>query len=1067
MRLTRPTVLRTSALLLGAASLVGCSGSAATEFGGELFIESCSLACTDGAGGLQVGCSIVDVTENQEISILFSEPVDPASVNASSVQVIDVDNGTAPDGLRFVDPLDPRRVIFRPTVSFETGVDFSFLRNRSYEFFVPGQVQGDSGPFIRSVGGSPNQSRLLCTVLTSQGVADTVPGDPIVEVFVDAVNVDANGEPVLDAAGNPILTRTQLGDDPDNPVTDLFLTSNIFFEFNELMNLPTVANNALMTAPFISVELDGDGNLSTGGTDRSPIDGAYTVTVDQQLLTTSLLFVPNGGFPAVSADDLMPPLVVVSIPSSVVDIDENPVTTLTGGGSLVAIAQRIEFDEVFIPSEEGETFDLSGLEDGSQESVRATGARWGNGILAPGLIGGSGRHGSLRIGGGQTVILNTDSQVFPIPGSMSVNVIGNQDPVTMLYPTSITETGGVFEFSSLEIAQTGRLILTGSNPARILVRGSVNLSPSSTLDVSGRSAPAHDSTIPDNDDFFAIPANEDLLPIGGPNAATGGLGGDRANFVGVTSILNLPNNSGIVNPEAQRFGRPGGGVGGDGSVIGRGNGGQQFPAELPTNTSLVAATLGGLGFSILANPTVSGMEACISPQLGGVGSGGGYSSQGGLGLALPPVTATEFPDQGTRPGQTNSNSPPALASPDANNTGYTTRILEWQNDNLRGGASGGGGGNHPYGTFSDVVVGISGCEGNFGTNFISDWFDHSAGAGGGGGGAVEIAAGREIVVSGLIDATGGDGGSSITQQGTGSSFAMPGGGGSGGAVRLRSEEVRIIGNGMVDVSGGDGGTAIWTNFMMNGVLTLGGAGSPGLVRIEDASTSMAPITFVNLANRVRPLSSNALEFLSVATGFVDASDDSVTTLRPDSISGGTSCFFRPLGPFQTLGFRADEAGVNTVESKGWTMDVVLSDGSTRPYRGSDDGSPSWEEEFGNLLGFDLAPGELASPIVVRFQGARSLGQTVMNPCDINLDADPIPQVQAGSVTPWVSHPADLELLTSASGAPFAPTMIRYVVIFDGTIDLDTGDTPGQILQNQGGGLSVVGVDNLRIEADPR
>ncbi|MGK0480460.1 MAG: hypothetical protein ACJAQ3_000423, partial [Planctomycetota bacterium] len=87
---------------LAAAALAGCSGSASSEFSGDLFIDSCSLACTDGSGGDQVFCSIVDVTENQEISILFSEPIDPSSVNASSLQVIDVNNGTTPDGLRFV-----------------------------------------------------------------------------------------------------------------------------------------------------------------------------------------------------------------------------------------------------------------------------------------------------------------------------------------------------------------------------------------------------------------------------------------------------------------------------------------------------------------------------------------------------------------------------------------------------------------------------------------------------------------------------------------------------------------------------------------------------------------------------------------------------------------------------------------------------------------------------------------------------------------------------------------------------------------------------------------------------
>ena len=1049
MRLTRPAVLRTSVLLLGVASLVGCSGSASSEFGGALFIESCSLACTDGSGGSQVVCSIVDVTENQEISMLFSEPIDPSSVNASSLQVIDVDNGTTPDGLRFVDPLDPRRVVFRPTVSFQTGLNFSFLRNRSYEVLVPGESQGDAGPFIRSTAGSANQSRLLCTVLTSQGVSDTVPGDPAVAVFADVITVDGDGEPVLDENGLPILTRTQLGTDAGMAVTDLYLTSNIYFEFNELMNLPTVANNEFMSAPFIAVELDGDGNLSTAGADRSPISGSYTVTVDQQLLTTSLLFVPTGGFPAAGVGDPTPALIVVRIPSTVRDIAENPVTTDTGGGTLVAVAQRIEFDPVLIPSEEGETFDITAGNLGSQEAGNETGALWGGGILAPGVMGGTGRHGSLRISTAQTVILNTDSQDFPLDSTVSINVIGNQDAMTGDYPRSITETTGVFEFSTLEIAPQGQLIITGSQPARLLVRGDVNVAPNTIIDVSGRSAPTHASTIADNDDFFADPDNADLLPVGGPNASAGGLGGDRAD------LPNLMVIGGIENLNSERNGRAGGGIGGVGS-LGRGNGGPQFPVLLPVTSGLAEANLMGVGLSPLPSPITLGQDTCFSPQMGGVGSGGGYSAQGGAGIATPQVPSTQYPVQGTQPGQTNSNGSVGLAAPDMNNAGYTTRILAWNAGNLRGGASGGGGGNHIYSTTASTAAASGDC---MGTNLdtLIDWNDHSAASGGGGGGALELVAGRAMVLSGSINASGGNGGSAIAQQATEASFAMPGGGGSGGAVRLRAPELDLTITGRINVSGGLGGTAIWSRFEA-GVETQGGNGSAGLIRIEDGDSG---IDFTTLAARVLPSGGNTLDFLSVAPGFVDSS--SVVVLRPDSISGATACWFRPPGPFQTLGARPDEAGVNTVESKGWTMDVVLTGGTTRPFRGSDDASPSWEEQYGNLLGYDLGLGEVASPIVVRFQGARSLDQTLVNPCDINLDEDPIAEIQAGSLTPWVAHPADLELLANSSGAPFAPTMIRYIVIFDRTNDAANTDTPGQILINEG----VIGVDNFRIEADPR
>ena len=53
-------------------------------FSGDLFIRSCSIGCTDGSDGRVVTCAVVNVTENQEISILFSEPIDPTSVTPPS-----------------------------------------------------------------------------------------------------------------------------------------------------------------------------------------------------------------------------------------------------------------------------------------------------------------------------------------------------------------------------------------------------------------------------------------------------------------------------------------------------------------------------------------------------------------------------------------------------------------------------------------------------------------------------------------------------------------------------------------------------------------------------------------------------------------------------------------------------------------------------------------------------------------------------------------------------------------------------------------------------------------------
>ncbi|MEM6284847.1 MAG: Ig-like domain-containing protein [Chloroflexota bacterium] len=123
------------------------SGSASGEFAGDLFIESCSLGCNDGTGGQAVFCGVINVTENQEISVRFSEPVSAASLTSTTFRVTDVANGTSPEGIRFVDPIDPRRVVFRPALLVETGgVDFAFERNGSYRIEIPGTAQGAIGP---------------------------------------------------------------------------------------------------------------------------------------------------------------------------------------------------------------------------------------------------------------------------------------------------------------------------------------------------------------------------------------------------------------------------------------------------------------------------------------------------------------------------------------------------------------------------------------------------------------------------------------------------------------------------------------------------------------------------------------------------------------------------------------------------------------------------------------------------------------------------------------------------------------------------------------------------------
>lgn len=1041
------------AALFGLAALSACSGSASSEFSGDLFVRSCSIGCSDGSDGREVTCGVVNVTENQELSILFSLPVDPSSISPSSLQVTDTANGTSPEGLRFVDPLDPRRVIFRPSIAFENGgVSFSFETNRTYEILVPGVNQGDSGPFIRSNEGNSNSSRLRCSVETTEGIADIVAGNPIVEVFADRVtSFDANQMPLT-------VERVQIGQDASNPVTEISRFSQVFFEFNELMFLPTVADNGTGQSPFIKVRYDRDGSLATSGQDRFDLPGVYEFFVDQVSLTTSLVFTPEGTIPSAGTDPINPNLLVIRIPSGVTDAAGNPVTMASGGGLLVAVPEFIFFPEITLP-ENGETFDTNDLEDAS-----GTGAVWANGILSPGISGGSGRLGELRVLAGETVTLNTESQDFPLEAISEIDVIGNGADAN--YPRTITVVDGVFEFSKIIIESSATLKIEGANPARLLSRGSCIVAPGAIIDASGESAVAHDSLID-------LPSAGAVAPVAGPSGGVGGFGGDRA-ALGANTGLTGVGASSLLNSD--RMGRPGEGVGGNGSVLGSGTGGAPFPAALPTVSTANPNALGGVGFNNVTDPLVptDGIR-CMVMILSAPGAGGGHARAGAAGTVqaigddfteVPTALPAAAPNTPGGPGL-------GLEPGGVDSSGHSRRLLRWEENELLGGSGGGGGGNHPFGSrvaglvFPGPVVNPIDCldgSGTFQFSSFNRWRDHSGAGGGSGGGAVEITAGRTIDLEGRIDASGGEGGSPNGTVGADGSFAIPGGGGSGGAVRLRARNFEITGNGRIAVNGGAGGAAPWSANAM-GVQARGGAGSAGLVRIESADPG-SNFDFDFFASRLLPnevVSGDPTEFLSFTQdGYTPAN---VVARRPDSMNGATSCWIRPVGSFVSLTFVDDSGPQDT--APGWNMDVVVDDGSgggptVVPFRGS---PTSWEADFDNVIGYGVPPGA-ASPIVVRFQGARAEVGDLNNPaldvdpCDLDITDVQSPFVALGSVTPWVAHPADLNLVQTASGGDFTINMIRYCIIFDRTDD--GADNPGQTLTSRG----VLGVDNLSIRVQP-
>ena len=365
--------------------LSSCSGGGSG--GGAMYVESCTLGCTNGNGGEQVSCGIVNTYQNQDVAVVFSQPVASTSLTVNNAfQVIDIVTAGFPAGSRLVDPNDARRAIFRPRLSFDASGNpsYGFGANQTYQIRIPGTNQGDVGPYVQSSGGQQNQSRMLCTITTSQGLIDPVPGAPGVSIFVRTIG-----------GGDPINLATTTAD-----VVDVLSASEITFVFNDLMNIGTLVQPSTGQSPFITVKVDPDGNLSTPG-DQVPVGGTYSFqNPDQTNLTTTMVFTPFGGFPSAGSAPVKRKI-VVDVPVEVKDLAGNSVAN---PGKRTFTPEVANFSALTLPTG-GEQFN-----DDVNEDKARSGANWSAGRLTAGTGGGSGRLGDLVIDDNQSRTVFTSTQ---------------------------------------------------------------------------------------------------------------------------------------------------------------------------------------------------------------------------------------------------------------------------------------------------------------------------------------------------------------------------------------------------------------------------------------------------------------------------------------------------------------------------------------------------------------------------------------------------------------------------------------------------------------------------------
>ncbi|QDU68773.1 Ig-like domain-containing protein [Engelhardtia mirabilis] len=1033
--LTRAALFATPLLAL-LALLPSCGGSSTATAGsvdgglggsGSLSIVACSLGCSPSSGGGPISCAINSIYVNQELAVEFDKPIAPASVNPLSFRVVS-ETGSTPSGEYLVDPSNPRRVLFRPLVTF--GSDglpkFGFSPSLSYTIEVPAAAPGALGFFITAVDGQKNVTPLKCSVVPSLSVQDVVVGPPVVKATIEELT--AAGA-VFDAFSSP---------------DSVPLNARLRFEFDDVMNPATLLNTVTSTSDFIQVQVDLDGDLSDAS-DQLEVLGSFEIEIVQSLALkrTTVIFTPEAGFPSAGSDGDEPRRIVVSLPPTITDLGGN---NLANAGTLSFTTQPgTATQEVLAATfaQGDETLDLarsSVVHDPLYEALSGGGEVLFTGRLLRGLGGGSGRLGDLLIPSGTELVLSTGPAIPTRFGPALTNGAVFEDGQLVAYDvaaqivdggaypadwadngidgdgpgqTVATVVDGVFEFASLTIEPGARLRLVGERGARIFVRGDA--------DIRG-GVFAHGSAALDHD---ALVGFGGAGGSGGPGGGAGGDGGDRAlvsaEFVAKGGYPHAFGSEVIVD------GAVGGGRGGaqpsGADDFGAGTGGRHFPELLPGPTS---TELGDFE----ANKT------CATTQVGTPGGGGTFALAGGA-----PTYATPMPFDGVPVG-------PLLESPSASLA--PVGVVQLDPDaggSLAGGAGGGGGGMGI--ALSQLAAQPVTCLPIPGFDlFISIYRDASGAGGGGGGGAMQLQVGHRLDLRGVLAFAGGDGGSADGGVTTDAArTAAPGGGGSGGALLLQAFDLELAGfPGLLDVQGGEGGRNDFSG-------SLGGAGAPGILRLENSAwlagalpagvASAEPLELDEVAGSVLPFLGTEPSDPVPLDQVLALGDFAPVSAGPGATVGAQSCWLLPSpGTFETE-YAGDGPGPDDL---GWDLILELSGdlggtaGQIVSYRGDPGplGVLTGGVSLAEFLGNELATSDCGcsgSAIVVRFQGARLLG-AADSPCAIDLGA--AGPLLAGSLTPWLASPEELwtywdSVLGVDSGlaAGRRPNMLRAQVLIDG------------------------------------
>ncbi|MCA8942548.1 MAG: hypothetical protein KDB80_08345 [Planctomycetes bacterium] len=713
------------------------TSSADCNAGGATFcLTACNLGCT-----IDGGCSVNSIAQNQPIELVFSQNINPGSVNAASIS-LKTGAGESPSGSFLV---EGNKIRFIPEVSLIAGITtFGFRAQEEYFLTLPG------GPDERLSVASASGDRLARTVSCS--------------VSIDRGLVDLNNRAPI---GTMIVPEPGTRDLEGNPV--------IVVEFDELIDVSAFQGSSTSSTPIRYFIRRTD--PVTGEPDQSsPPVVIPGVPLAEAVLganpKTRITLQPLIDLPSSSCVEVLITDQVRDLSGTPAQVDSYRFYTAEGEAQIQVVTESFT---------SGDRFDRT-----------VSSARWGQGGLRPGSVGGDGSFGEFdidvlpQVGG--AYVWDTDTDItFPS---------GN----TLLDDGDKVASNGRANFARFEIPSGKILRFVGSNPPVITVSGEVT--------IDGRV---------ESDGFdgqLIYPAQGPLSPTPG---GAGGAGGVGAGVGGRGSEAIVLDADGIVPVLPQHIAA---------------NGDDLNPGPMSGYAGQTGSS-GGIGgpiYPLGADPNVID-KADINRRLNNQrsdqqipgGSGGGFFAPGGDGEITNIL----------RPGQP----PDRYEDPIAGGTGLAFALppvgVSSFDHFLFGGSGGGGGGACPV--LVDPVFPVS----------FGHWTNGCGG--GGGGGAVGFRVGRNMTITsnGTISLRGGDSpdNASTNVFVRGSS---PGGGGSGGCFVAQVGGV-FLQDGTIDLSGGLGGSHTVADSGFTGEC-VGGDGAPGYVRLESPSATTAALgTVVGLS----------------------------------------------------------------------------------------------------------------------------------------------------------------------------------------------------------------------------